>query len=106
MRVGNRLPEHQGLVHLVAVLVFHEALVVAGDGDEEQETVDVFEAVNPLFAFGALAADVEHAVGELAEVEDGLGDARGAQPRAQEVLVVGDVVDVPQPVKVGAEAGC
>lgn len=86
------------------ILVFHEALIVAAYGYEKQETVDVLEAVDPFFALRPLAAHVEHAIGELAQVEDRLSDARRAQPATEQILVVGDKVLGPYAVYVVKEA--
>lgn len=34
-----------------AVLVFNKALIIATDGDEEEQAVDVLKAVDPLLSF-------------------------------------------------------
>jgi hypothetical protein len=72
-RVADAVEEREGLLHAVHRFIFEEELVVLGDGDEEEDGRDVLEAVYPLLAFGALAADVEHAVGEVADDERRLG---------------------------------
>jgi hypothetical protein len=59
-----------------AVLVLNQALVVATDSNQEKQAVDVLEAVDPLLSLRSLAADVEHPVGKLAQIEDRLRDAR------------------------------
>jgi hypothetical protein len=33
--------------------------------------------MDPLFPFGTLATDIEHAICQVAELENGLGDASG-----------------------------
>jgi len=60
------------------VSVFDQDMVVAADGDEEQDHLYVVEDVDPLFPLGPLATDIDHFVGKVAQLEDGLGDARGA----------------------------
>ena len=79
-------------MHAVDRLVLEQQLVILGDGDEEEDGGDVFEAVDPFLAFGPLPAHVEHAVGEVANDKGGFGDARGLDPRAQDVLIRGEVV--------------
>jgi hypothetical protein len=74
------------------VLVKH--LVVFGERDEEDERGDVFEAVDPLLALGALATDVEETVGELANLERRLGDAGRLDTGAEDILVRRQVVGV------------
>lgn len=67
-------------------------MVVAADGYEEQDDLDVVEDVDPLLAFRSLSTNVEHAVGEVASVEDGLANAGGAESCTEDVLVGGGVV--------------
>jgi len=86
------------------VLVLHEALVVATDGNEEEQAVDVLEAVNPLLSLRSLAAHVEHAIRELAQVKSALHDTRCPQPAAEKVLVVRDVSVGPYALHVLDEA--
>lgn len=47
-RVANRVEQGQGLLHTVDSLVFEKQLVVLGNGDEEENSRDILEAVNPL----------------------------------------------------------
>lgn len=46
----------------------------------------------PLFPLRTLSADIEHSVCEVANDEGGLGDAGRLYTRAEDVLIVGDVV--------------
>ncbi|KAI3476293.1 hypothetical protein L1887_62130 [Cichorium endivia] len=91
-RVADAIEQRERLLHAVDVFVFVEQLIVLGDGHEEDDGGDVFKAVDPLFALGALASDVEELVVELANLEVGLGDAGGLDARAQHVLVGGEVL--------------
>jgi len=50
-RVADGVKQGQGFLHAVDSLVLKQELVVLGDGDKEEDGGDVFEAVNPLFAF-------------------------------------------------------
>lgn len=104
MRVGDGLPEHQSLIHLVTILVLNQTLIVTRNGDQEQETVHVLETVNPLLPFRPLAADIEHSIRQLAEVEDRLGNARGSKSRPEEILVCWHIGLVPDSVKIFAKA--
>lgn len=67
-----------GGVATYTVLVFNKALVVSRNSHEEEKAVNVLETVNPLLSLGTLASNVEHAVCQLAEVEDGLCNSRGS----------------------------
>ena len=100
LAVGDALEEHEGFVHLVlgvvcqlssipiivyiwrggayAIAVFDKDVVIAADGDEEEHHLHVVEDVYPLLTLRSLAADIEHAVGEIAGVEEGLADAGGS----------------------------
>jgi len=49
-------------IETYAILVFYKALIVTADRNEEEKTVDVFEAVDPLLSFGPLATNIEHSV--------------------------------------------
>lgn len=91
-RVANRVEQGQGFLHTVDSLVFEEELVVLGDGDKEENGGDILEAMNPLFTFGTLTTNIEHAVGEVANDESGFGDTGGLDTRTENVLVAGEVV--------------
>lgn len=90
--VADGVEEGKSLLHTVDGLVFEEQLVVLGDGDEEENRGDILEAVNPLLTLGTLATDIEHAVGEVADDEGGLGDTGGLYTRPEDILVVGHVI--------------
>lgn len=90
--VADGVEQCEGFLHTVDGLVFEQKLVVLGDGDQEQDGGDVLEAVDPLLSLRSLTTDVEHAVGQVADDEGSLGDTGGLDTRAQDVLVVGDVV--------------
>ena len=130
LRVRDRFPQHQSFLHLVldggvsgdrtckhrelpslrggsrtyTILVFNKTLVVSADSDEEEQAVDVLEAVDPLLTLRTLASNVEHAVCEIAQVEDRLGDTRCAQTRAQHILVCWNVVAREEAVYILEEA--
>ena len=91
-RVADGVEQCEGFLHTVDGLIFEQQLVVLGDGDKEQNGGDVLEAVDPLLALGTLTTDVEHAVGQVANDEGGLSDTCGLDTRAEDILVVGDVV--------------
>ena len=85
--VTYRVEERERLLHAVDGLVFEQQLVVLGDGDEEQNSSHILEAMDPLFPLGPLAADVEHAVRQVADDEGGLGDTGRLHTRSKYVLV-------------------
>lgn len=92
MGVTDGVEEHEGLVHLIGVMILDEDLIVTGDGDEEEEGGDILEAVDPLFPLTPLAAHIEHTVGEGTDMEEGLGDTGGLDPASKDILVGGDVL--------------
>ena len=79
-------------MHTVHCLILEEQLVVFGDGDEEEDGGDVFEAVYPLLSLRSLATDIEHAVGKVADDEGSLGDTGCLDTRSQDILVIWHVV--------------
>lgn len=91
-RVTNRVEKGKGLLHSVDGLIFEQQLVVLGDGDEEQNSGHVLEAVDPLLAFRSLATHVEHPVSEITNDKGCLSDTGGLDTRPKNVLVVWHVV--------------
>ena len=104
-------------------LFLEEDLVVLAEGGAEDDGGDALEAVYPLFALGALPADVEHVdpacvsqtkigegkgghVRELAHVEARLGDADALLARAQDVGLVGEVPGRADAQDLREEAAC
>lgn len=90
--VADGVEQSQGFLHTVDGLVLEQQLVVLGDGDQEQDGGDILEAVNPLLSLGSLATNVEHAVGQIADDESGLGDTGSLNTGAEDILVSGEVV--------------
>lgn len=90
--VANGVEQGECFLHTVDGLVLEQQLVVLGDGDQEEDGGDVLEAVDPLLTLGTLTTDVEHAVGQIANDEGGLGDTGGLDTRAENILVGGEVV--------------
>jgi hypothetical protein len=91
-RVADGVEQCEGFLHTVDGLIFEQQLVVLRDGDQEENGGDVLEAVDPLLSLRSLTTDVEHAVGQVANDEGGLGDTSRLDTRAEDILVVGDVV--------------
>lgn len=104
-RVANRVEQGKGFLHAVDSLILEQQLVVLGDGDQEENGGDVLEAVNPLLTLGSLATDVEHAVGQIANDEGGLGDTGSLDTRAENILVSGEVVGLSNAVNSVEVAG-
>jgi hypothetical protein len=75
-----------------SILVFNKTLIVTTNSDEEEQTVNILKAMNPLLALRALSSNVEHAVCQVPQIKDRLSDTRRAQARAQHILVCGHVV--------------
>src|SRR5690242_1277704 len=91
-RVADGVEQCEGFLHTVDGLVLEQQLVVLGDGDQEEDRGDVLKAVDPLLALRSLTTNVEHAVGQVADDEGSLGDTSCLDTRAQDILVVGNVV--------------
>jgi hypothetical protein len=91
-RIADGIEECEGFLHAVDGLVLEEQLVVFRDGNEEKDGGDILEAVNPLLALGSLAADIEHAVREVANDKRRFGDTGGLDTGAENVLVIWGVV--------------
>lgn len=90
--VADRVKQGESFLHTVDGLVLEQQLVVLGDGDQEEDGGDILEAVNPLLTLRSLATHVEHAVGQIANNEGGLGDTSGLDTRAENILVSGEIV--------------
>jgi hypothetical protein len=95
LAVGDTLEQHERFLHLVlgrvssrvhrlvgksllrstyAIAIFHKHVVVTADCNQEKDDLNVVEHVNPLLTLRPLSANVEHAVGQVASVEDRLAD--------------------------------
>jgi hypothetical protein len=92
-------------LHTVDGLVLEQQLVVLGDGDQEEDSGDVLEAVNPLLTLGTLTTNVEHAVGQITNDEGGFGNTSGLNTRAENILVGGEVVGLSDAVNSVEVAG-
>jgi hypothetical protein len=79
-------------------LVLNKDLVVGRNGNKENDGSDILEAVNPLLALGPLTSHVEHPVHQLPNLELGLRDTRGLHTRSENILVVGDILRVRDPI--------
>lgn len=90
--VADGVEQGECLLHTVDSLVLEEELIVLGDGDEEENSGDVLEAVNPLLTLRALSTDVKHSVCKLANNESGLSDTGGLDTRSEHILVIWHVV--------------
>jgi hypothetical protein len=49
-------------------------VVVTADCNQEEDDLNIVEHVDPLLTLRPLSANVEHAVGQIASVEDRLAD--------------------------------
>ena len=50
-RIANAVEQCESFLHSVDSLVFEQQLIVFGNGDQEEDSCDIFEAVNPLLSF-------------------------------------------------------
>uniref|UniRef100_A0A8C0X0J6 Uncharacterized protein n=1 Tax=Castor canadensis TaxID=51338 RepID=A0A8C0X0J6_CASCN len=85
---SNALEEVQSLLQAVGLVVLPNDHVVAAAGHHEDDGSHIFptiEALDPLAAFIALAAHIEHAV-DFVHLELGLKDSRGQDTASKQVL--------------------
>mmetsp|Transcript_41502 Transcript_41502/g.104674 ORF Transcript_41502/g.104674 Transcript_41502/m.104674 type:complete len:246 (+) Transcript_41502:247-984(+) len=59
--VGHLVEEFERFVHAVHLFVLVQLLIVAAESHTEEHRCDTLEAVNPLHAFAALSAHIDHA---------------------------------------------
>ncbi len=79
-------------------------MVITTDSNEKQDYLHIVEDVYPLFPFRTLTTNIDHLVGQVAQLEDGLGYASGPQTRSQNVLVCGKEISGKQALNVLEEA--
>jgi len=91
-RIADGVEQGKGFLHTVDSLILEEKLVVFGDGDEEEDCSNVFEAMDPFLTFRSLATNIEHAVCEVSDDKGGFGDTSSLDTRSEDILVVGDVI--------------
>jgi hypothetical protein len=90
--VADAVKKRERLLHSVDGLVFEEQLVVFRNGNQEENSGDVFKAMNPLLSFRSLPTNVEHTVRQVLDDESSLGDTGGLYSGSQDILIVGKVV--------------
>jgi hypothetical protein len=91
-RVANTVEKCKGLLHSVDSLVFEEQLIVFGDGDQEENGCDIFEAMNPLLSLGSLATNIKHTIRKVLNNESRFGDTGSLDSRSEHILIVGKVI--------------
>ena len=91
-RIANRVEKCQGFLHTVDGLIFKEQLIVFRNSDQEEDSGDVLEAMDPLLPLRTLATDVEHAIREVSDDKSGLRDTSSLHTRTENILVVGQVI--------------
>jgi hypothetical protein len=91
-RVADGVEQCEGLLHSVHGLILEKQLVVLRNSDKEKDGGDILEAVYPLLTFRSLTADIEHAVCEVTDDEGGLGDTSRLYTRAEDILIIWNVV--------------
>nr|AAD08674.1 unknown [Mus musculus] len=90
--VPDALEEVQSLLQAVSLVVLPNDHVVAAAGHHEDDGSHIIEALDPLAAFIALAAHIEHVEVDFVHLELGLKDSRGQDTAAKQVLVTWHVV--------------
>ena len=60
--VDYAVEKYQGFHHAILIRFFKKHLVVLGQRNAEDNRGNIFEAVDPLFTFGTLAANIKHAL--------------------------------------------
>jgi hypothetical protein len=75
------------------ITILHECLVIAADGGQEKNNLDVVEDMDPLLPLRSLSSNVEHTIGKIAQIEYRLADSSRPEARAEDVLVCWHVAD-------------
>ena len=72
-------------------LIFIQHLVVLAQTDQEYQSGDILETVDPLLTFRPLTTNIEQLVCEFADLESRLGDTCRLDTGPEDVLVGGHV---------------
>jgi hypothetical protein len=103
--VANGVEEGECFLHTVDGLILEKKLVVLGNGNKEEDSGNVLEAVNPLLSLGPLSSNIEHAIGEVSNDERSLSDTCSLDTGAENILIVGHVVRLCDALNVVEVAG-
>ena len=49
--IADAVEQGKSFLHSVHCFIFEQKLIVLGDGDEEEDCCDIFEAMDPLLSF-------------------------------------------------------
>lgn len=101
LAVADRVKEHQGFLHLIRIFVFDEARIVTGERDAEEDSGDIFKAVDPLFAFGSLTTHVKDAIDSILERERGFDDSGGLVTTSKDIVLGGRVGRRKEAIEIG-----
>ena len=82
------------------VSVFHKTLIVSTQTDKEQDARHVLETMNPLPPFALLATHVDHQHFMVPQVESRFRDANCSSPTLNDVLLVGNIVGIKEPLQI------
>ena len=104
-RIADGIKQGEGLLHTVDGLVLEQKLVILRYGNQEEDSGDILEAVNPLLSLGSLSTDIEHTVCKVSNDEGSFGDTGGLNTRPKDILVIWHVVGLRNAVNVVKVAG-
>jgi uncharacterized protein YuzB (UPF0349 family) len=79
-------------------------MVVATDGNQEEDHLHVIKHMDPLLSFRALSTDIKHSICQVAQVKYCLTYPCRPQSCPQDILVGGEVVSGEQAVDLVEEA--
>ena len=73
------------------IFILHQTLIVPTQRDQEQNTRDILETVDPFSSLALLTADVDHEHVVIAQREDRLRDANCPRAGVDDILFIRNV---------------
>jgi hypothetical protein len=67
-------------------------LVVAANCNQEEQAINIFEAMYPFLPLGSLSTNIKHPARVGTEVENGFDDASGFETRIEDILVSWNII--------------
>lgn len=80
------------------VLVFHQALIITTQADQEQYACDILETMDPLSPLALLPTHIDHEHFMVLQLEDRLSDTDRPSPASNNVLFRGNIIQSKQSI--------
>lgn len=90
-------------IYTYRILVFNQALIVSAQTDQEQDTCNILETMNPFSSLALLSTDIDHKHLMITQLEECLCDTNCSRTGMDDILFVGGICWVEKAVKVGKE---